>query len=110
MDKQELADKLAAKEFEALIGVAESVWLDAKKSPYMLDTPKQKLELAKDVTAMANAAGGVIVIGFDTERHPTTAAEQISKVCPFPLKLAEPDRYGKVLANLVHPVPVVHVL
>jgi hypothetical protein len=107
---QDTLDKLAATDFDGLIGLAECAWLDAKESPYQLDTPKQKLELAKDVTALANAIGGIIVIGFDTERHPTTAAEQISKVCPFPLHLVNADRYGKILSSLVHPPLDVKVL
>lgn len=95
--------KLDTGEFEGLIGMAESEWLEAKESPYPLDTPRQKLELAKDVVALANANGGIIVVGFDTERHPTTAAEQISKVCPFPLERIDPNRYTKILNDMVHP-------
>jgi hypothetical protein len=79
------------------------VWLDAKQSPYVLENSKQKLEFAKDVSALANAAGGVILLGFDTERHATTSGEHISKICPFPLTMANPDRYAKVLASSVHP-------
>lgn len=71
---------------------------------------KQKEEFAKDVSALANAAGGPILIGFDTERHPTTAAEQISKVCLFPLDMATPDRYLKILRPPVHPPLQVKVL
>lgn len=103
-------EKLDAKDFGALVGMAECVWMDAKESPYVLDTPKQKLELAKDVTALANAGGGLIVLGFDTERHPTTAAERISKVCLFPMALVNADRYGKILGSLVHPPLNVKVL
>jgi predicted HTH transcriptional regulator len=77
---KEVLEKLETGDFDALIGLMESEWLDAKETPYHLDTPKQKLEIAKDVTAMANASGGIIVIGFDCEKQPTTAGEQISKV------------------------------
>jgi hypothetical protein len=41
----ELLEKLAAKQFDALIGVSESVWLDAKESPYILDTLKKRLDV-----------------------------------------------------------------
>jgi hypothetical protein len=43
---QDVLDRLTNREFNALIGVAESVWLDAKECPYVLDTMKQKLEIA----------------------------------------------------------------
>ena len=86
---REVLEKLETRDFHALIGIAESVWLDAKESPYLLDTPKQKLELAKDVSAFANSGGGIIVIGFDTSRNPLTSGEYISRVSPFPLTLLD---------------------
>jgi hypothetical protein len=102
---KEVLEKLEARDFEALIGLAESQWLDAKETPYHLESPKQKLELAKDVTALANAEGGLIVIGFDTERLPTKAGERISKVRPFGVGLVDPKRYNQILADIVHPPP-----
>src|SRR2546423_1265356 len=101
----EVLEKLEARDFDSLIGIAESVWLDAKETPYPLDTLKQKLELAKDVSALANAGGGVIVIGFDTSRDALTAGERISRVCPFPLTLVNADQYINILGALVHPPP-----
>jgi predicted HTH transcriptional regulator len=59
--------------------------------------------LARDVSAMANAGGGLIVIGFDCEKQPTTAGEQIVEVKPFSLNLIDPDKWSQILVNLVHP-------
>lgn len=100
---RELLEKLVAKDFEGLIGFSEGVWLDAKESPYVLDTQKQKLELAKDVSALGNAIGGIIVLGFDTTRDPLTAGERISRVCPFPVSMVDPERYRKVVHEYVYP-------
>jgi hypothetical protein len=102
---QEVLEELGTRNFDALIGIAESVWLEAKETPYPLDTPKQKLELAKDVSALANSGGGIIVIGFDTSRNLLTSGEYISRVCPFPLTLLNVDRYKQILGDLVHPPP-----
>ena len=102
---KEVLEKLEAGEFAALIGLIESAWLDAKETPYILDAQKQKLELAKDVTAMANAGGGIIVIGFDCEKQPTTAGERIIEVKPFSLTLVDSGKHSQILANLVHPPP-----
>ena len=102
---KEVLDKLEAGYFEALIGLMESEWLDAKETPYHLETQKQKLELAKDVTSMANAAGGIIVIGFDCEKQPTTAGEQICKVSQFPVELIDPKKWTQIPADLIHPAP-----
>jgi hypothetical protein len=96
-------EKLAARQFDALVGVSESGWLDAKESPYILDGMKQKLELAKDVSALANSVGGIIVLGFDTSRDPMTSGERISEVKPFPLDRVNSDRCRKVIQEYVHP-------
>lgn len=101
---------LEARNFDALIGLMESEWLDAKETPYHFDPDKAKREiakreLAKDVAAMANANGGIIVLGFDCERLPTTAGERISKVCAFAIDRVDPDRYHKMLADLIYPPP-----
>jgi hypothetical protein len=100
---EEILAKLMSRDFDSLLGLAESVWLEAKESPYALDVPKQRRELTKDVTALANAEGGIILIGFDTDRHPTTAAETIGRVSKFPLDLINPDQYMKILGATVHP-------
>src|SRR5215471_12760421 len=102
---KEVLERLEAREFEALVGLVESDWLDAKETPYHLDSPKQKRELAKDVAAFANAGGGIIVIGFDCEKEPTSSSERICKVCQFPASLVDPDKYSQILADLVHPPP-----
>jgi hypothetical protein len=81
----EVLEKLAAKQFDALVGVSESAWLDAKESPYALDGLKQKLELAKDVNALANSIGGIIVLGFDTARDALTAGERTARLSHFRL-------------------------
>jgi hypothetical protein len=96
-------EELAAKNFESLVGVSEGVWLEAKQSPYVFETPKQKLEFAKDVSALANANGGIIVIGFDTMRDPLAAGEQISKVCPFPVSMVDPEQYRSLVLEYVYP-------
>lgn len=102
---KEILEKLTAGDFDALIGMFESDWLDAKETPYHLDAAPQKRELAKDVSALANAGGGVILLGFDCEKLLMTAGERINKVCTFPISLVDPKRYNQILADLVHPPP-----
>lgn len=108
---REVLDNLAACDFGALVGLFESEWLDAKETPYVFKSPDKgrndaaKRELAKDVTALANAGGGVIVLGFDCEKLRTTAGERISKVSPFPISLIDRMQYSQILAKLVHPAP-----
>ena len=52
---------------------------------------------------MANAVGGIIVLGFDTTRDPTTAGERISEVKQFPVGMVNPDQYRKIVHEYVHP-------
>ncbi|WP_292063681.1 helix-turn-helix domain-containing protein [Brevundimonas sp. UBA7664] len=51
-------------DLEALIGVEESSNLEFKDGRSLLNEPEKKKEIAKDVSAMANAAGGTIVYGL----------------------------------------------
>jgi hypothetical protein len=53
---------------EALIGLRECKWLDAKREPHKLGHPKQDAELLKDAVALANARGGVLAVGFETTK------------------------------------------
>ncbi|MCA2219528.1 AlbA family DNA-binding domain-containing protein [Jidongwangia harbinensis] len=54
---------------EALLGQAESVWLEVKSKGYGLTNDRQKHELACDVAAFANTEkGGLIVIGLATRK------------------------------------------
>lgn len=101
----DVLEKLEAKDFEALIGLVENEWLDAKETPYHLDLPKQKLVLAKDVAAFANSGGGIIVIGFDCEKEPTTSSERTCKGCQFSISDINPDQYSQILADRVYPPP-----
>lgn len=71
--------------------------LDAKGQPYQLDRPKSAAELAKDVVALANTSGGVIVIGLRTRRK--GSSEVIEEVGPVPDKLIDRDRYGSWSAS-----------
>lgn len=57
--------------FNELIGTVEDEHLECKAAPYQLQSEHQKQELAKDVAGLANAGGGIILIGVRTERDPT---------------------------------------
>jgi len=100
---KEVLEKLLAGDFQSLIGITESVWIDAKEIPYILDTPKKKMELAKDVSAFASSGGGIIVLGFDASKDPATAVETISKVCPLPSDLLDANQYRQILGKSVYP-------
>lgn len=77
-------------------GVPEDADLDWKRDLYA-PTDKGRQELAKDVAALANSVGGVIVLGV-AERDGRAA-----KLAPVPLGEREQLRVRQVLAERVRP-------
>ena len=61
--------EITSQELIDLIGnIEEDLWIEYKKMEYKKDTndlEKHKREICKDVTAMANAEGGYIIMGVD---------------------------------------------
>ncbi|WP_282703921.1 ATP-binding protein [Streptomyces sp. CC219B] len=98
---------LAQQRPEAVVGIPESEWVDFKvvgpAGPYDLSLDSKKYELAKDVAAFANAAGGLLVCGFKATRRPTDLHETVVKRMPFAKRLVNTERYKAVIADLVRP-------
>lgn len=92
---------------EDLKGMTESEWVDFKgvgpAGPYDLRLGSKKFELAKDVAAFANAAGGLIVCGFKATRRPTDLHETVVKQTPFEKNLVNAETYKAVIAEYVRP-------
>jgi hypothetical protein len=96
---------LENRQFAALIGLDEDTWLEAKgKNPYDFATPAGRYELAKDITAFANAEGGILLVGLTTTPAAETKTERITahELCPQ----AEFDsaQYLGIIKEHVYPV------
>ena len=83
-------EDLSEADLRELIGVKENVALDFKGRAYV--APDQNLDLLRDVTSMANAEGGTIILGMEedgearaTRLKPVERAEyesdRIRKLC-----------------------------
>ncbi len=59
------------------IGAEESIILEFKSSGSLENNDKKKSEIAKDVSAFANSAGGVIIYGVNEKNH---KAESLSPI------------------------------
>lgn len=95
-----------SREFEKLVGEIENEFFDAKGRPYQFDAGDYwKRELAKDVTAFANAAGGYIFLGLGTEPATARFGEAVKELRPIPRELIDPDRHHKVISEWVYPEP-----
>lgn len=88
-----------------LLGTKEDDWLDFKSQPYVLKTPKQKWELAKDVAALANLPdGGCVVIGIKTLKDPYDFEDKADEVAPFPCTLLNVMTCREVIQKTVYPL------
>lgn len=85
----------------SLIGQPESQWLDAKEQPWHLGTPTGNAELAKDLSAMANAQGGLILIPARTTA--TSGREILESVGDLPAEVVDIKQIRDVLKQWVFP-------
>lgn len=90
--------------FAEIKGTPEGDWLDFKQAPYHLDDRKQKLEFAKDVSAFANAQGGVIAIGIKTRRLATANVEVADELIPVRDDLLDCRRIRDIIRQYVYPL------
>jgi hypothetical protein len=98
---------LEAARDDDLVGLEESRWFDAKGQPYRLDDDRQKWELAKDVSALANAEGGLILVAARTEKPETYLEERITAVVPVPGPMVDIKQHLDTIAASTFP-PLAH--
>ncbi len=103
LDAESIRRILVERDFDRFKGAAETDILECKSTPYRLDEISQKQEFAKDVSGMANAGGGFIIIGLKTEASQTRAEEEVIDVRPFPEALLNIQQYEDVLKRWTHP-------
>jgi Putative DNA-binding domain len=101
----QVRDLLEARDFEALVGAIEADDVEFKHSPYRLDERAQKLELAKDVAAMANRGGGIIVLGVKTSQATQSNVTEATGIRPFDPTLLNSTQYTDTFAGYIHPIP-----
>lgn len=99
---EDVRQALRDRKFDELLGLRECDWLDVKSGPYQFTNPAGVEELAKDVAAFANAAGGgLLLIGFKTIADHDS--EIISELRPIPRSLVDLDRYRKLIYERIIP-------
>jgi len=105
LTRDHLQTILESGNFDDLIGAVENNWLECKAAPYRVKEEHQKQELAKDVSALANASGGVILIGLKTQRDAIHFGDEIREIRPFPQNLVNANQYHDILKSWIYPVP-----
>jgi len=94
---------LDSRQFSAFEGVIEDTRIEFKGSPYRLEMESAKYELAKDVSALANSQGGLILIGFRTSKDHNAAVEYVDACREFALDSVDVERHRKVLEDWICP-------
>ncbi|MEU6285954.1 hypothetical protein [Streptomyces sp. NPDC046988] len=99
---EDVRQALRDRKFDELVGLRECNWLDVKSGPYQFTPPAGAEELAKDVAAFANTAGGgLLLIGFKTVADHDS--ELISELRPIPRSLVDLDRHRKFIYERIVP-------
>jgi hypothetical protein len=100
---------LTSHNYCAFLDTVETVHLEFKGEPYRLDHELQKQELAKDVSALANARGGAILIGFKTTKSPIVLGDLVTEVRPIPSDQFDAEQYYGVIREWIYPAPTVTI-
>jgi hypothetical protein len=104
MTRAEALAILESGDFDPLLHTPETLEIEFKGEPYQLDRDSQKFELAKDVSALANAAGGVIIIGAQTQRDDEVAVDVVTELRLLPQGLVDERQYEAIVSNRVYPL------
>jgi hypothetical protein len=94
-------DLLRAGHIEALLGQPESQWLEAKNQFWNLGSDAGKAEATKDLSALANVAGGLIVIPAKTAGD--TGRDVIDEIKSLPLERFSETQLRDTIAQWTFP-------
>lgn len=87
-----------------LVGLKESLWLEAKNGrAYDLNSAIGRYELAKDVSSFANASGGALIIGLNTEPLIEENTDEIKQLDLMPESDFSSSQYAGVINEYLHP-------
>ncbi len=103
LDIKELESIIKDGDFSKLIGESESELFDCKREAYDLKKDLSKYELAKDVSAFANAGGGYILIGIETKKSEKSFYDEIMAIHPFKEGVCNPIQYVDIVSDWLYP-------
>ncbi len=103
LDLQKLKDIVSQKDFNQLIGKIENIYFDCKAIPDDLSTDEGKIELAKDVAALANKNGGFLFIGVNAPKRDTHPGDEIVGLNPQRQNAMDIRRCKDIVNSWVYP-------
>lgn len=92
------AKEWTLEDLQGLIGLDENAALEFKDARSLLNEDKKKDEIAKDVSAMANAAGGFIVYGIGENSRGVA-----DKLSPIPFRKGISEWLEQVISTNIEP-------
>lgn len=105
MDFEELNKIAGAADFERLIGQIENIYFDCKRQPYLVENDKGKREIAKDVSAFANAKGGFIFVGIETEAGEGYLGDKVVRIRALSSAQVNTQQYLDIAKSGIYPAP-----
>lgn len=90
-------------QFDLVIETQEANWIDFKEAPYQIEHRRQKWELAKDVAAIANSQGGIIVMGYRTKRPENALVDIAIEHRPIKKNQINWDSYRQTISSWIYP-------
>ncbi|MBD3340647.1 MAG: hypothetical protein GF353_16185 [Candidatus Lokiarchaeota archaeon] len=101
--KKDLQAIIKKSEWQKIIGFPETSWLECKGEPYDFESKNVKQEYAKDVSSMANAIGGYIIIGVRTKQDPTHKIDLIDQLRPIKSDMIDIGQYKSITNDWIFP-------
>ena len=103
LDIKELESLIKDGNFNKLKGESESEFFDCKRDVYDLEKSIKKFELAKDISAFANAGGGFILIGIETKKNEKGFYDEVVRIFPFKESICDPKQYINIVSDWIYP-------
>jgi hypothetical protein len=100
---EEVTGILSKGTFADLISTVEHTQFECKDGFYDTKNVRSKIELAKDVSALANSCGGYLLIGPATKKNPLHQNDEVISVSEFPSSAFNLDTYRDILGALIYP-------
>lgn len=88
---------------ERLMGIPEDQTIEFKAEPWDLDSNTGKFEAVKDIVAMANGGGGLVVLGVRTEEDPRHQADTSAELAPFTPHAQFGQRLHDIIRSWTYP-------
>ena len=100
-----VTEVLEHRRFSILVGRKEDLWFEAKERHEfnLAGNANHRFEVAKDVSAMANADGGFLLIGLKTEPVLEEKTDQVSELNLITADQFDADQFFGVIKDCIHP-------